>query len=155
MITLHVNGQPLEVAARPHHNLVRALRRLGFHSVRGPCGIGMCGACSVLVDGRLVSGCLTLAYQARGKEILTAEGLARDGQLHPIQQAFIDRAGFQCAYCTPGFVLATYALLRENPQPEPARVREFLAGNLCRCGSYLTIEEAVLEAAERMRGADG
>lgn len=155
LLALRINGQELEAPARPHHNLVRVLRRLGYRSVRGPCGIGMCGSCSVLVDGRLVSGCLTLAHQARGREILTVEGLVSDGQLHPIQQAFIDRAGFQCAYCTPGFILATYSLLREHPEPDRPTIREYLAGNLCRCGSYFTIEEAVLEAAQRLRTKEG
>jgi aerobic carbon-monoxide dehydrogenase small subunit len=115
------------------------------------CGVGMCGACTVLVDGKPVSGCLILAEQVAGKEILTVEGLAKDGKLHPIQQAFIDERAFQCAYCTPGFMLSTFALLNENPSPSEDEIREYLSGNLCRCGTYQNILKAVVEASKRLR----
>jgi len=111
----------------------------------------MCGACTVLLDGKPTSSCLLLAPLAEGKEILTIEGLADHGQLHPIQQAFIDHNAFQCAYCTPGFILSTKSLLEENPSPSAEEIRHYLSGNLCRCGSYVKIQEAVLDAADRMR----
>ena len=108
----------------------------------------MCGACTVLVDGRPFSSCHLLAAQTAGKEIATIEGLRRNGALHPVQQAFLEHGAFQCAYCTPGFVLMTVALLSENPSPDDDEIREYLSGNLCRCGSYRNILEAV-KAARR------
>ena len=116
---------------------------LGLVGAKEGCGIGMCGACTVLVDGRAISSCLMLAAQAVGKEIITIEGIAPQGELHPVQQAYIEHSGFQCAYCTPGFVLSTVALLAENPAPTDNEIREYLAGNLCRCGSYQNILESV------------
>jgi carbon-monoxide dehydrogenase small subunit len=103
----------------------------------------MCGACTVLVDGKAISSCLLLAVQADGSEVTTVEGLSRDGQLHPVQQAYIDHAAFQCAYCTPGFILSTVALLQEYPNPDEETIRRYLSGNLCRCGSYENILRAV------------
>ena len=103
----------------------------------------MCGACTVLVDGKPLSSCLVLAEQVAGKEVLTIEGLGNAENLHPVQQAFLDEGAFQCAYCTPGFVLTTVALLAENPSPDEEEIREYLAGNLCRCGSYQNIIQAV------------
>ena len=105
------------------------------------------GTCTVLIDGRVVSSCLMLAVQAAEREITTIEGLANGEQLHPIQQAYIDHAAFQCAYCTPGFILSTVALLEEHPDPDDQTIREYLAGNLCRCGSYVNILEAVRACA--------
>ena len=122
---------------------------LGLVGAKEGCGIGMCGACTVLVDGKPINGCLTLAELVAGNEVLTVEGLAKDGKLHPIQQAFIDERAFQCAYCTPGFVLSTVALLNENPSPTDDEIREYLSGNLCRCGSYQNIIRAVVAAGER------
>ncbi len=115
------------------------------------CGVGMCGACTVLMDGKPVSGCLTLAAQVEDKDILTVEGLEQNGRLDPIQQAFIDEGAFQCAYCTPGFIMSTLALLDENPDPSEDEVREYLSGNLCRCGSYQSILKAVSESRKRHR----
>lgn len=143
MTILRVNGIEHEVEAgtRTLLNVLRDDLHLG--AAREGCGIGMCGACTVLVDGRTMSSCLTLAAQVEGKEIVTVEGLSRDGQLHPVQQAFIDQGAFQCAYCTPGFILAAVALLNENPHPNDEEIRDYLAGNLCRCGSYQNIMQAV------------
>ena len=148
---LNVNGSKHEVEAG-----MRTLREvlrddLGLVGTKEGCGVGMCGACTVLVDGKPISGCLTLAQQVAGNEILTVEGLEKDGKLHPIQQAFIDEGAFQCAYCTPGFILATAALLNENPSPGEDEIREYLSGNLCRCGSYQNIIKAVKTASEKAR----
>ena len=132
--------------------LLDVLRReLKLFGVREGCGIGMCGACTVLVDGQPVSSCLMLAALAEGKSILTIEGLAEGPTLHPIQQAFADHTAFQCSYCTPGFILSTKVLLDDRPAPSVDEIREYLSGNLCRCGSYVKIVEAVLDAAERLR----
>jgi aerobic-type carbon monoxide dehydrogenase small subunit (CoxS/CutS family) len=144
---LHVNGSRYEVREGTH-TLLEVLRdELGLPGIKEGCGVGMCGACTVLVDGKPVSGCLTLAAQVVGKEILTVEGLAKDGKLHPVQQAFIDERAFQCAYCTPGFLLSTVALLQENQNPTEEDVCEYLSGNLCRCGSYQNIIQAVMKAS--------
>jgi len=145
---LNVNGSSYEVQEEMR-TLLEVLRDdLGFVGAKEGCGVGMCGACTVLVDGKPVSGCLTLAAQVAGKEILTIEGLQTDGSLHPVQQAFIDERAFQCAYCTPGFVLTTVALLNENPNPGTDEIRDYLSGNLCRCGSYPNIIKAVRRASE-------
>ena len=148
---LNVNGSRHEVEAGTR-TLLEVLRDdLGLVGSKEGCGVGMCGACTVLVDGKPVSGCLMLAVQVADKEVLTVEGLAKDGKLHPIQQAFIDERAFQCAYCTPGFMLSTFALLNENPNPSEDDIREYLSGNLCRCGSYQNILKAVVEAGTRLR----
>lgn len=141
-LRLTVNGAEHRLAAGRATRLLDVLRdTLGLRSVREGCGMGMCGACTVLIEGRVVSSCLLLAAQAEGRPITTVEGLGEE--LHPIQQAFIEHAAFQCAYCTPGFVLAVEALLREQPRASEAEIREYLAGNLCRCGSYANILAAV------------
>lgn len=148
---LNVNGSRHEVQEGTR-TLLEVLRDdLGLVGTKEGCGVGMCGACTVLVDGKPVSGCLTLAAQVADKEVLTVEGLAKNGILHPIQQAFIDERAFQCAYCTPGFMLSTFALLNENPNPSEDEIREYLSGNLCRCGSYQNILKAVVEAGKRLR----
>lgn len=149
MIRLRVNGQEHNLAVSVGRTLLDVLREeLGLVGVREGCGIGMCGACTVLVDGAAISSCLMLAVQAQHKAIVTVEGLAEAGQLHPVQQAYLDRAAFQCAYCTPGFILSTVALLDENPNPDDEAIRHYLAGNLCRCGSYLNILEAVRQCRQ-------
>jgi len=146
---LNVNGNRHDVQEGTR-TLLEVLRDdLGLVGTKEGCGIGMCGACTVLVDGKPVSGCLTLAAQVAEREIVTVEGLAKDGKLHPIQQAFIDERAFQCAYCTPGFILSTVALLKENPHPSTDEIREYLAGNLCRCGSYQNIIKAVSAASRK------
>jgi aerobic carbon-monoxide dehydrogenase small subunit len=152
-LTLRVNGREHRVRARGHHTLLEVLRNeLKLTGPREGCGIGMCGACTVLVDGRPVSGCLLLANLAEGYEITTVEGLeGPNGELHPIQEAYIAHTGFQCSYCTPGFILTTKALLDENPSPTEDEAKEYLAGNLCRCGSYVKILDSVMDAADRLR----
>jgi aerobic-type carbon monoxide dehydrogenase small subunit (CoxS/CutS family) len=154
-LTLRVNGREHQVRARPTHTLLEVLRNeLGLTGPREGCGVGMCGACTVLVDGRPVSGCLLLAALAEGRELVTIEGLeGPDGELHPIQQAYVDHTAFQCSYCTPGFILTTKALLDEEPEPSRERAKEYLAGNLCRCGSYVKFLDAVMDAKDRVRGA--
>jgi carbon-monoxide dehydrogenase small subunit len=152
-LTLRVNGRDYLIQARPHHTLLEVLRsEVGLTGTREGCGVGMCGACTVLVDGRPISGCLLLAVLAEGQDIVTIEGLeGPNGELHPIQQAYIDHTGFQCSYCTPGFILATKALLDEQPAPSRDEAKAFLAGNLCRCGSYVKILDSVMDAADRLR----
>lgn len=155
--TLRVNGQTHRVKARAHHTLLEVLRdQLKLFGAREGCGVGMCGACTVLVDGQPVSGCLLLAPLAQGKEILTVEGLeGPNGELHPIQQAYVDHTAFQCSYCTPGFILTTRALLEEKPRVTADEAREYLSGNLCRCGSYVKIMDAVLDARDRLAANRG
>ncbi len=155
-LTLTLNDKEVSFETTTHSTLLEVLRdQLKMFGAREACGIGMCGACTVLMDGQPVSSCLLLAVLVEGHEILTIEGLAVGGELHPIQQAFIDHSAFQCSYCTPGFIVSVKALLEENSTPTPLEVREYLAGNLCRCGSYVKIEEAVLDAADRMRSVEG
>ena len=151
LIEFELNGRDEAVAANPDEPLLDLLRRQ-FHlfSVRESCGIGICGSCTVAVDGKQVSSCLMLAGQAAGRSIETAETLSESGDLHPIQQAFVEHNAFQCSYCTPGFLMATRELLSENPSPTEDEIREHLAGNICRCGSYLKIVEAVTDAAGRL-----
>ena len=152
IVNLKVNGVEDEKAVHTHHTLLEVLRsEYKLFGAREGCGIGMCGACTVLLDGHPMSSCILLAVLAEGKEITTIEGLSDPGKLHPIQQAFIDHNAFQCSYCTPGFILSTKSLLAENPDPTVEHVRAYLAGNLCRCGSYYKIQEAVLDAALRLR----
>jgi carbon-monoxide dehydrogenase small subunit len=117
------------------------------------CETGVCGACSVLVDGEVVKSCLSLAVQADGHEITTVEGLSPDGVLHPVQEAFMENGGFQCGYCTPGFLMAAIAILNEISSPTEEQVRTGLNGNLCRCTGYVGIVESIMAAAEKMRGA--
>lgn len=148
---LIVNGNRRAVEAGTR-TLLEVLRDdLGLVGAKEGCGVGMCGACTVLVDGKPVSGCLTLAAQVEQKEILTVEGLMKDGQLHPVQQAFIDERAFQCGYCTPGFILTTMALLKGNPNPSEEEICEYLSGNLCRCGSYQNIVKAVISAGRKTK----
>lgn len=145
---LNVNGNNYEVHARTS-TLLEVLRdELGLLGTKEGCSIGICGACTVLVDGKPHSSCLVLAEQVAGKEILTIEGLGGVETLHPVQQAFLKHGAFQCAFCTPGFVLTTVALLNENPSPTEDEIREYLSGNLCRCGSYQNILQAVRTASQ-------
>jgi aerobic-type carbon monoxide dehydrogenase small subunit (CoxS/CutS family) len=148
---LIVNGNNYDVHARTCTLLEVLHDELGLMGTKEGCGIGMCGACTVLVDGMPFSSCLVLAEQVVGREILTIEGLGSPENLHSVQQAFLDEGAFQCAYCTPGFVLSTVALLAKNPSPNEEEIREYLAGNLCRCGSYQNILRAVKTASEKGR----
>jgi len=156
-LTLTVNGRNERVRARAHHTILQVLRdELNLYGVREGCGVGMCGACTILLDGKPVSGCLLLAPMAVGHEITTIEGLeSPQGELDVVQQSFIDHTGFQCSYCTPGFILATKALLEEKPNVTEDEAREYLAGNLCRCGSYVKIMDSVLDARDRLADATG
>jgi aerobic-type carbon monoxide dehydrogenase small subunit (CoxS/CutS family) len=148
-ITLQVNSRDYPVTVSTRHTLLQVLRdQFHLYGVREGCSVGMCGACTVLLDGNPVSACLTLAVMAEGKKITTIEGLGREEKLHPVQQAYIDQAAFQCAYCTPGFILATVALLTEHPNPDDETIRDYLAGNLCRCGSYINILAAVRQCRQ-------
>ncbi|MEA2623128.1 MAG: aerobic carbon-monoxide dehydrogenase small subunit [Chloroflexota bacterium] len=152
LLQLTVNGRSQALAAESDQTLLDVLRNhFKLFSVREACGLGVCGSCTVSLDGRQVSSCLVLALQAAGREVETVEALSDDGSLHPIQQAFVEHGAFQCSFCTPGFLLATRELLTDDPDPTPDAVRHYLAGNLCRCGSYLKIEAAVLDAAARLR----
>jgi aerobic carbon-monoxide dehydrogenase small subunit len=157
LLEITLNGERQAIAIREDASLLELLRgHFKLFSVREACGIGVCGSCTVAVDGRQVSSCLMLAAQVQGQTVETVDMLTDGddigaGQLHPIQQAFVDHNAFQCSICTPGFLMATRELLAQEPDPSPEQVRDFLAGNLCRCGSYLKIEEAVLDAAGRLR----
>jgi aerobic carbon-monoxide dehydrogenase small subunit len=152
-VTFTVNGEEHEVEIESNRLLLQVLRdTLGLTGTKEGCSIGVCGACSVIVDGRVVSSCLTLAASCAGKDIQTIEGLAKDGKLHPLQQAFIDHGGFQCGFCTPGMILAAKALLDENPQPSEAELKHFMHGNICRCTGYKKIIESIMAAAKEMRG---
>jgi carbon-monoxide dehydrogenase small subunit len=147
-----VNGRSYEIPIEPQMTLVEVLRdKLDITGTKISCGAGECGACTVLIEGKPVLSCLTLAITAREKNILTIEGLAKGNDLHPIQKAFIDNGAIQCGFCTPGMILTTKALLDENPNPTRREVRKALAGNLCRCTGYVKIVDAVLAAAEEMR----
>jgi len=144
-VVLNVNGENYDLDIEPNRLLLQALREeLGLTGTKEGCSIGVCGACSVIVDGRLVSSCLTLAIACRGKEVTTIEGLAKDGALHPLQQAFLEYGGFQCGICTPGQIISAKALLDENPEPTEEQVREWMSGNLCRCTGYYKIFESVM-----------
>jgi carbon-monoxide dehydrogenase small subunit len=148
VVHYRVNGRPYEAYLPPNRTLLEAVRDdLRLTGAKEGCGTGDCGACSMIVNGRLVTSCLMLAPQADGAEITTIEGLARDGQLHPVQQAFIERGAVQCGFCIPGMVLAGKALLDRNPRPSEHDIREAIAGNLCRCTGYTKIVEAIAAAA--------
>lgn len=152
-ITMRVNGQAEEVEA-PAHRLLADLLREDLHltGTKRGCETGTCGACSVLVDGRVVKSCLMLAVQAEGAQVSTIEGLACDGKLHPLQESFMACGGLQCGFCTPGMIITAKALLAANPNPSEAQVREGLGANLCRCTGYNGIVDAVLQAAKVMHG---
>ncbi|HEX7344952.1 MAG TPA: (2Fe-2S)-binding protein [bacterium] len=156
IINLTVNGLPHEFAAPPNRTLADALRYdLGLTGTKKGCGIGDCGACTVLIDGVPSFSCLVLALEAEGREILTIEGVANGNDLHPIQKAFIEQGAIQCGFCTPGMVLIALALLKNNPDPSEYDIRLAMSGNLCRCTGYQKIVEAVQAAAQWMRANQG
>jgi aerobic carbon-monoxide dehydrogenase small subunit len=147
-VTMTVNGEARHHDVEPRLLLVHYLRdRVGLTGTNVGCDTSVCGACTVLIDGQSVKSCTVLAVQADGTDIMTIEGLARDGELHPVQQAFQANHALQCGFCTPGMVMATVSLLREHPRPTDAEVREGLEGNLCRCTGYQNIVKAVLAIA--------
>jgi carbon-monoxide dehydrogenase small subunit len=153
IIELKVNGVTHEIFIEPWWSLARVLReQLGLTGTKISCETGDCGACTVLIDGKAVKSCLFPAMKARGKDILTIEGISsgKQGELHPLQEAFIEHFAVQCGYCTPGMIMAAKALLDENPKPTEEQVKEYLGGNLCRCTGYTKIIEAVLAAADKL-----
>jgi carbon-monoxide dehydrogenase small subunit len=149
-----VNGEPQDFLCAADETLLSALRNgLGLTGTKEGCGTGDCGACSVLLNGRLVASCLVLGAEAEGQSVTTIEGIASGSTLHPLQQAFLQEAALQCGICTPGFIVAAKALLDANPEPTEEQVRYWLAGNLCRCTGYDKIVRAVLDAAAQTRSA--
>ena len=152
VIRLTVNGTAHEVEVPTYRTLLDCLRNdLGLTGSKEGCGVGVCGACTVLLDGRMISSCIALAVFADGHDVTTVEGLAEDERLHPVQQAFVDAGGFQCGICTPGQVVSAKALLDENPHPRDDEIREWMTGNLCRCTGYYKILESIRTAADRSR----
>ena len=149
-IRFTLNGAPVTAEIKPHHNLVELLQQFHLFGARESCGQGLCGCCTVLVDGKAVSGCLYFAVWADGKSISTVEHLDADGSLSNVQQAFIAAGAFQCGFCTPGFVMMTHQLLKAHPDPSDDDIRHYLNGNLCRCAAYPEIIDAVKRAAKAM-----
>lgn len=156
MVHLTVNGVPRAADAPSSRTLVDLLREdLGLTGTKEACGVGVCGACTVILDGRMVASCLTLAAQAEGSTVVTVEGLEDHGQLTALQQAFLRDGGFQCGICTSGQLMAATALLDANPSPTPAEIDEWMMGNLCRCTGYYQIREAIIDAASTIAGTSG
>ncbi len=152
IIELTVNGTLRSVEITPSMRLLDMLRNvLGLTSVKEGCSEGECGACTVLLDGKAVTSCTVLAVQARGRSVVTIEGLSSDEALHPIQQAFVDHDAIQCGFCTPGMIMSAYALLKHTPSPTREEIQRGIEGNLCRCTGYLPIIDAIEDAARRMR----
>jgi carbon-monoxide dehydrogenase small subunit len=155
LIETKINGTFYRLEIEPHWTLIELLRDvLQLTGAKNSCGMGECGSCTVIMDGKAIYSCLTLAIRADGKEIITIEGLARGEELHPLQKAFIDYGAFQCGYCTPGMILSSKALLDENPNPAEEEIRRGISGNLCRCTGYNMIVEAVKVASEKMEGKE-
>lgn len=153
-IELVVNGRRERLECPSHWTLLQLLRDgLGLLGTEEGCGEGSCGSCTVTVDGALARACLYLAVRADGREVTTIEGLERNGELHPVQEAFVECGAIQCGFCTPGMIMSSTALLAETPSPSTEEIREFLSGNFCRCGGYTLIIQAVHRAAERTREA--
>ncbi|HLL79199.1 MAG TPA: (2Fe-2S)-binding protein [Ktedonobacteraceae bacterium] len=151
-VRISVNGTTHRLFVEPRRTLLDAIREdIGLTGTNAGCEHGSCGACTVLVDGKSVRACLMLAVQANNHQVITVEGLARDGQMHPIQQAFWEKQGLQCGFCTPGFLMTAYELLQHNPNPSDAEIRSALSGNTCRCTGYGHIVEAIRLAAQSMQ----
>jgi aerobic carbon-monoxide dehydrogenase small subunit len=147
-LSLSINGNPVSLAVEPHLTLLELLRdTLGLTGTKEGCGAGNCGACTILLDGEPVNSCLLLAAEADGSEVITVEGLTANGDLHPVQEALVAHGGLQCGFCTPGVILSSVVLLKRNPRPTEAEIRDALAGNLCRCTGYDKIVRAVQAAA--------
>lgn len=154
-IRLTLNGEEVDVSFAPYKTLLEVLREdLNHTGTKHGCELGECGACAVILDGKLVLSCLVLALECDGRDVMTIEGLASDGKLHPLQEAFADLGGAQCGYCTPGILLTAKALLDQNPHPSRDQIRQALSGNLCRCTGYLQIFEAVEAAMARIASGD-
>ena len=148
-VTTTINGEEVEFLCEPRQSLLEVLREtLGLMGAKEGCNNGNCGACNVIIDGKLVNSCLVLGVEIQGKSVTTIEGIAKPDGLHALQQKFIEHAALQCGYCTPGFIVASKALLDQNPDPSEHEVREWLAGNLCRCTGYDRIVKAVLDAVD-------
>ena len=155
IIQLTINGQPTEAAVDSNTTLLQFLRDdLGLTGTKHGCGLGDCGACTVILDGKPVNACLVLAVQARGRDVVTIEGLEEDGKLHPIQQAFVEKGAIQCGFCSPGMILSAKALLDENPKPTEMDIRTAISGNLCRCTGYQKIVEAIQEVSSTLQGTE-
>lgn len=153
-ISLTVNGVAREIEVEPHELLLDVVRdRLGLTGAKRSCDVQVCGACTLLLDGRPVSSCTLPAFEARGREVLTIEGLAQNGRLHPLQEAFIEYGGFQCGFCTPGMILTAKTLLDENPAPTEEDIIRFMQGNICRCTGYKKIIESILAAAKKIKAS--
>jgi len=151
-ITFTLNGRPVTAEAGNHQNLVELLQNQGLFGARESCGQGLCGCCTVIVDGTAVTGCLTMAPLVDGADVRTIEDSGPDGELDAVQQAFIETGAFQCGFCTPGFILMTRQLLDAHPNPDEDQIRHYLAGNLCRCAAYTEIIKAVKLAAQKRKG---
>jgi aerobic carbon-monoxide dehydrogenase small subunit len=155
IIQLTVNGESVEAAVEPNRTLVQFLRDdLGLTGTKHGCGLGDCGACTVILNGKPVNSCLVLAVQAAGGDVQTIEGLAENGVLHPIQQAFVDNGAIQCGFCTPGMILSAKALLDTTPMPTELEIRTAISGNLCRCTGYQKIVQAIQDAAKAIEGTE-
>ena len=153
-ISFTLNGEPVSAEIAPHHTILEVIRNeFALYGARESCGQGLCGCCTVIVDGTAVSGCLYLAAFADGAEVTTIESLDANGSLDPVQEAFIEQGAFQCGFCTPGMLVSAHALLGKNAAPDEAAVRTALSGNLCRCTGYLKIVQAVQSAARSLREA--
>jgi aerobic-type carbon monoxide dehydrogenase small subunit (CoxS/CutS family) len=153
-LNLSVNGRPVHINVEPHLTLLELLRdNLALTGTKEGCSTGDCGACTVLIDGKPITSCLKLVVEAEGQDVMTVEGLTANGELNPVQKAFISEGGLQCGFCTPGIILSSIALLGSNPQPTEAEIRVSLAGNLCRCTGYHKIVEAVQTAVKEMNHA--
>jgi aerobic-type carbon monoxide dehydrogenase small subunit (CoxS/CutS family) len=154
-VEFRLNGEQTEVVFAPHKTVLEVLREdLNLMGTKHGCELGECGTCAILIDGRAVLSCLVLGLDMEGREVLTIEGMADEGRLHPLQETFADTGAAQCGYCTPGFLLVAKELLEANPCPTREEIKEALSGNLCRCTGYIKIYEAVELAAARMRGED-
>jgi carbon-monoxide dehydrogenase small subunit len=150
LIKITVNGKKHEITVQPNQTLVKVLREaLGLTGTKVGCEMGDCGTCTVIMDGKAVNACLVLAVQADGREILTIEGLARDEALHPLQESFIMEGAIQCGFCTPGMIMSAQALLKENPDPDEAQIREGISGVLCRCTGYSKIVQAIKSTSQK------
>ena len=155
-ITVTVNGAQERIDVQPNLTLLQMLReKLALTGTKNGCEAGECGACTVLVDGEPVNSCMMLAIEADGRELLTVEGLAPEGQLSPLQQAFVEHNAVQCGFCTPGMLMSAYALLKRNPTPTEEQIKQALVGNLCRCTGYVRIIRAIMDVAEQDAASEG